>query len=550
MPALHDIPFKRDKKIFSLFASLIFVSHPLQTQAVTYIWQRSEVLSALFFMSSYYFWITARCKRKNKFYIFALGLFILGLMDKGTILSLPFIILLTDISFFRNAEQRKDLLKAIRPLFLFFILILVLMFLPYEKIQYAMKFYHLAFMKFFGMHLSWLYMLTQFRVIPQYIKLCFFPVGQNLDYYFPLAHTGWNISTVSSFLFVCFILYGACRLLIKKPLAAFGIFWFLICLLPTSFASREPLWEHRTYLSIAGFALLLVTLIFSFISDGKIRDRTIIAIIAIFSLLTIARNSLWRDPIALMEDTVKKSPLNARAHLGLGTLYSIKGDKRKAIEHLEKSIRLNPQYAKPYNNLGLIYQERGDYQKAIPLFSEAIAKGKNFNLPYINLAYIYISLRNFQEAERLLTQALKIRKTDEVYRGIATLHFAEGKLNSAKNFFKKSLTLNPTNKKAYFNLGDLYFMEGNFLLAIEMYQRALDIDPSFRDVYVNMGVVYYNQGDLENAKISFEKALVLRPNDRIYRNLANVYHALKDYEKARECYEKSRVLYSPYIRLH
>ena len=450
-PALSRTILFSQKEYFTLFVSLIFVAHPLQTESVTYIWQRSEVLSGFFYLLAFLLYLMGRVQKRKIYFIVSFLIFYTGLFVKGIIISLPLLIILTEISFFNL--QRKTKIRIVFYSLLFLISLAVIWY-SHELISILRKIYIPFVVGCDYPYVYKEYVLTEFEAILLYLKLSFIPWGQNLDHGLVIAQSFFEPTVFLSFLGVMLVLTVALYSFKKQRLLSFGIFWFFIYLAPTLLvisAKPDAMWEHRVYLSIAGFAIFFVTFLYLVISYSRVRNIILIGVILIFSELTVARNSFWQSPIALMEDTIRKSPYCARPHVILGTLYYKEGSVNKAFNLFKKAIALNPDYPEAYNNLGLIYMQRGDLAAAKNLFKKAIGLREGFATPYLNLAHIAIAMGNFSEAENLLNQSLKAQVTDKAYVGLGKIYKNKKRFEAAEEYFKKAIEINPARKTAHFN---------------------------------------------------------------------------------------------------
>src|SRR3990167_7117322 len=238
-----DLPY-----LTALTASLIFVSHPIQTQAVTYIVQRFASLATLF-------------------YILSLVSAILAMKTKEISLTLPFVIILYEVMFFAPTKQNygfaKRLLYLIPVTLTAFIIPLSLIGTDRpvgdmigELREAAQETEEIS---------RDVYLLTQFRVIVTYIRLLFLPINQNLDYDYPLSHSLFEPQTFVSFLFLSAIFVFAVYLFIRSRrtdnahglLISFGILWFFITLSVESsiIPIRDVIFEHRLYLPSVGIVI-------------------------------------------------------------------------------------------------------------------------------------------------------------------------------------------------------------------------------------------------------------------------------------------------------
>ena len=185
-PALKDKDYKFGSVIIPLFMGLIFVSHPVQTQAVTYIIQRAAALASLFYIGSLVFYIKYKLGGKNKtlFYSLSLLFCVLGMFSKEITFTLPFMLIIVEFMLF--SKEKGFAFRQLIP-FLFTLLI----------IPFVVVFVHNSAMKetaeAAGKISSITYLLTQFRVIVTYLRIFILPVGLNLDYDFALSKSFFRV---------------------------------------------------------------------------------------------------------------------------------------------------------------------------------------------------------------------------------------------------------------------------------------------------------------------------------------------------------------------
>jgi len=168
----------------ALAAALLFVAHPIQTQAVTYIVQRFASLVTLFYLFTvvcYLKWRLASPETRSRFlwYWMALLFTVLAMKTKENSFTLPFMILLVEVVFFRSFTRRRWV--ALIPF------LLTLLIIPVSRGD------ALGEAEGFARDTTAIsrsdYLFTQFRVIVTYIRLLFLPIRQNLDYDYPIYHS-------------------------------------------------------------------------------------------------------------------------------------------------------------------------------------------------------------------------------------------------------------------------------------------------------------------------------------------------------------------------
>ena len=229
-----------------LFTALLFVSHPVQTQAVTYIVQRSASLATLFYLVSLVMYIKARGSESSKrgryaFYAASIISAIVAMRTKEIAFTLPVMAFLYEFIFFRGDIKKRILYLA--PLLLTMVIIPVsLTAFTQDASNEAGGIDELTKLAGSTAVPRWDYLNTQFRVIVTYIRLLFFPVDQNLDYDYPIYRTFFTLPVFLSFLFLLGIFCWGIYLVYRSSksdqadgfwyrLIAFGTFWFFVTLI-------------------------------------------------------------------------------------------------------------------------------------------------------------------------------------------------------------------------------------------------------------------------------------------------------------------------------
>ena len=226
-------PEKSDVSTFiPLFAALLFVSHPIQTQAVTYVVQRAASLATFFYVSALYFYLAGRLswnkdKRKSGacfFFVSVCTLF--AFFTKEISATLPFALFAVEF-FFLGWPDRKNVLRL--AMAFFFPLFALLSALWLFKRPIFMAIFQRVFEGIPQIRTSH-YLLTQCNVIGTYLRMLLVPIGQNLDYDYPIAQTLWEMPTLLSFSFLVALWVWGGWLWRKNRLASFAIFFFFLAL--------------------------------------------------------------------------------------------------------------------------------------------------------------------------------------------------------------------------------------------------------------------------------------------------------------------------------
>jgi tetratricopeptide (TPR) repeat protein len=425
-PALKKSTVRDQAGITAVFAAIMFVSHPLQTMAVTYIYQRLASLVTFFYLLSLISYIKSRQSRKTVnsvlFYMISLLSAVLAMKAKENAFTLPFAIALFEFFFFEG--KIKTRFTRLIPL------LLTLLIIPLSLLGDAGK-------DNMRLHLdnsvtSDVYFFTQFRVLVMYLRLLFFPVQQSLIYDFPVSRSFFEVKVVLSFLLLLAIFFFGVFLFIssrtghpERRIGAFGIFWFFITHAVES--SVVPLLiaqEYRMYLPSIGLFIVIAGGISLMLNKSGITRTVAISIVVavplILGVATYVRNNVWQSRLGLWEDVIQKAPNDPYSNFNLGFAYTENGLIDKSKKYYENAVKLKPDYARAYNNLGCVYGQKGDPDKAIGLLLFALSKEPTLAIAHYNLGLAYILKGLPDKAETHFRTALKLNPNLQGARKILT----------------------------------------------------------------------------------------------------------------------------------
>jgi tetratricopeptide (TPR) repeat protein len=332
------------------------------------------------------------------------------------------------------------------------------------------------------------YFSTQMNVIMHYIFLVLCPARLNLDYDFPISEHLLTFPTWISFITIVVLLFFAVRWWRKNTWISFGILWFLITLFPESsiFPLSDVIFEHRLYLPLVGFVVILSGLLMK-ISSKRVLLACLALIIMAYSGLTVARNLLWADPKALLYDTISKSPYRLRPIYNLESMYAREGDFEKAQALLDEAFGFAPEYPATHFKMGNLLLQQGKEQEA----------------------YNHFAL-GAEAAQSLIAAASAWRAGVLSERG--------GRTKMAEEVFLKSIQLDPRHESAHIDLGNIYNTQGRYDEAKEMYARAIHITPFNPNGYNGLATVLVMEGDIQKGIEIYQEALELMPDEKILEN--------------------------------
>jgi tetratricopeptide (TPR) repeat protein len=428
------------RTILALFAAGLFLLHPVQTESVAYVASRSETLSVMFCYAALALYAGRRSDSASWLVVVGvLVLFAAAVATKEHTAALPAVLLLTDCFRGGNFSPRRILdnsrlyvpLAAAAGVALIFI----------ERVLAA------STSAGFGVKgITWSdYLFTQFRAIWVYLRLFILPAGQNIDYDYALSRSILDRGAWLGLLGLVGLVTMAVLKARKHPVAAYGLFVFLIFLAPTSsvIPIQDPLAERRLYLPLAGLVLAAAALL----GAWRVRQAAFVAVLSgillMCGLLTYQRNQVWSSPMALWQDSVRKAPSNSRAHFQLAHSYYEAGRCREAVAEYETTAKLATPDARLYLNWGLARDCAGEDAPALELLQKAAA----------------------------------LHPTAHVYSQIGMIHGKRGRRDEARQALERARQIDPRFVMTYVYLGHLHTELGEWQAAARQYRRALLLDP-------------------------------------------------------------------------
>lgn len=492
----------------ALISALLFAAHPIQTETVSYISSRSSILCTSFYLLSIYFFLQGRMRNEGKtnfYFLISVLCFILAIGSKEIAVTLPVILLLYNYCFFSREEGKWQLQKLVvyhGPFWLILILLFYWRYYLYGTLGNP-KFERELVVN----------LLTQLRVVVNYLRLLFFPLGLNVDPDFPLVTSLRVLPVIFSGVILAGIVVVGLSSLRRSPVYGFALFWFLITLLPTSsiVSLRDVMAEHRLYLPGIGFYILGGLALKRYLPN-KLGLIAVMGVLLVFSLGTIGRNLVWKDELSLWQDVVRKSRFKNRPHYNLGREYGKMGLSKETIREYQESLKYEPKIYYAHNNLGVEYNNIGLHEEAINQFILALRFDPDLVSARIDLGGAYCKLGLFAQAEAELKKALRLDNNSSLaYYNLGLVYYKQRLWNQAKIEFEKARQLDSDSEKIHTNLGATYLQINLFNQAIKEYQEALRINQHNPETYNNLGVVYAKIGRWDKAILEYRKALELNP---------------------------------------
>jgi len=528
--------------LLALLTGLLFVVHPVHTEAVTYISGRPDPLSTVFILLTLVFTVKGAQGRKASLFLFLTLLsYTAALLSRETSLIVPILLLLI------GRALGKKLPKA-------YVWSVTTLACAYIVLRLTL----LRFL--FSNHSSGTTLFERvpgfFLAFARYIRILFVPVGLHMEYGTktfamtePLVLLGLLLFGVSIFL-----LFRENR---RRGLVFFSACWFFLALLPVAnlYPINAYMAEHWLYLPSIGFFLIIAWYLSRWLRKDATKLAALLGCVVLtgsWGALTVRQNATWQEPIAFYERTLRYAPDSSRAHGNLGMEYSHKGETQKAASLYQKAIELDSNNFKAHYNLGILYGDIGEKRAAEIAYKASLAVRPTYVKATNNLAKLYNEMGRHEEALVFAKQALGYKETHvKAYNNMAIAYIRLGREREAVVACEKALSLDPENKKAYNNLGAAYLNLKEFERALAAYERLVRTAPDYPEGHHNMGLVYAAIGRPELAVASYKKAIALRPDyARAYFNLSNAYEALGEDQRARAARERSIALDPKYAQAH
>lgn len=444
---------KSNRNAIALFASAVFLVHPLQTEVVDYISGRSDAVASLFVLAAWAVFLRKFDEAPGAGTISVIALLgALGLLAKESAIAAPAVLLATDI-FFPVASIGAQLRRKAWLYGIFLGGGILAAFAILRNLSRT------SLSAGFGGGLSPVpYALTQCKVILIYARLFFVPLGQNADWRLPFIMSltdGLAVVWVALLLGLVALTFWLYR---RNRLASFGLAFFLLTLAPTSsiVPVADAMAERRVYLSIIGLVLMIVAFALALPRTGLLRVAAFTAI-AFCAVLTFARSTVWASDVALWSDSIRNNPLNPRAHVGLAAALMRKSECGAAAGEFAAARDLGQTDSSIFWDIASALQCAKRPEPAEQAYRQYLAHGGQVTSEYhANLGFVEAQLGKESEAMADFDRAVQLDPNNPqalAYRGIA--RSALGDSTGAGADFRAALRIDPKNAFAANGLANL-----------------------------------------------------------------------------------------------
>lgn len=481
----------------ALITALLFAAHPVHVESVAWISGVTDPMLAVFVLLAFYFYLKFRRSNRIQWIAIAGAFYLLALMCKETALALPLIIIYCELVHFnedsplkrRITLARTPLLAFAFPLVVYFFLRYVALGTPWlsgdsiNPLDYGLRTTPLALVK--------------------YLKLLLIPFGYSFQHYTTLVGSLARPAFIVPVLIIAVV--AAAIWLSKSRLLRFAAMWFAIWVAPSLAVLRQYdpeslIQERYLYLASIGFCLALALGI-EWLSQRKLfgapgsRAAAVVtvAIVLLWSVVSIRQNRVWRDSLTLYENCVAVEPDSPAARAALALAYSEAGRFREADEQARKGLELDSQFLGGYLSLGYRLDRLGQVDQAIKTLQDATTSVAEGPLNRCKLATVYLNLGRLYEEKK--------------------------QYDFAEQHFVRSIEMWPRPVGWYYT-GLNYYYQERYDEALRMYQEVIrHVPPNYAPIHLSIGAVYESLNRLDEARTEYYRYLELAPAEAPDRQL-------------------------------
>jgi tetratricopeptide (TPR) repeat protein len=511
---------KTTQKIWpSFFVAMLFAIHPLHVESVAWIAERKDMLSTFFGLLAIIAYRQYSLTKERAHYFLVLLFFLLSLLSKPMLVTLPFLLLLLDYwPLKRFPRYDPDKLADITNILIQYKEFLI------EKIPLFM----LAIMSSaITMYVQQTSIRNETSVIENltnaihsygfYIYKLIIPLNLALPY--PDSGPPPLVFVLLSAALLLSITFYAVKQISNQPYIFCGWFWFLGALVPViGFVKigHAAYADRYSYFPSIGFFILITWTADHFLAKKKLNKNitTMVSACIIFILASLSYQQVahWKNTNTLFTHAASITKNNHIAHVLIGKDFQDKGMMESALKQYDEAIMMFPKNDLAYYHLADIYVNKGDYEKSIEYLEKYLELRPDSFEMRIKTAKVYEIIGDTKKAiyhYKYATELAPLRPLNN-YK-LAVLFEREGNFEEALHFYMKEILVNPSYAPAYNSIGNYYLNKGQLNLAITNYTKAIAYHKSYAQAHNNLGIAFAQAGQLDRATQHFKAALSIDP---------------------------------------
>jgi Flp pilus assembly protein TadD len=483
---LASLPLKRssfNSAAAALAAATLWALHPLQTESVACIAQRTESLCGLFYLLTLYAFARATllavqpapgwsALTPTRWLVLSVLSCLLGMATKEVMVTAPVLVFLFDRTFVARSfaaawRARRIYYVALAATWL---ALLALLFLGSGARGASAG---------FGLGVTgWTYLLKQGEAVLLYLRLAVWPYPLVLDYGTAVGRP--DLPFLGQGLAVVALLAATCWALVRRPVLGFVGAWFFLILAPSSSVVplvTQTMAEHRMYLPLA--AVVVPVAVALFVRLGARAAWVLGGAVLLGGAATVARNADYREVATIWAETVRRRPDNPRAHHNLALALHRAGRLPAAHGSFARAVALDPAYVVGHYNWGVALLADSRVAEATAAFVTTVRLAPDHVDAHRQLARLAEQGGRLAEAENHCNAVLRLAPDDlDAHRRLGLLLARAERLAPAEGHFRAVLRLVPADADAHANLGNVLLLGGRPREAIACYEQSLRLRPA------------------------------------------------------------------------
>ncbi len=515
------------------FVAALFAVHPLHVESVAWVAERKDVLSGFFWMVTLGFYLRYVKSPSLGRYGAVVVSFVLGLMSKPMVVTLPLVLLLLDFwplrrfassgdhCFVPIVEKNLTCSQSIWfGLCLEKIPLMILSVFSSIVTIYAQAHYHVvASLTNLPLGIRIENALLSYSL---YIKKMFWP--SDLAVFYPHSVTDpLSVSQVVLLaIFLAVISVAAVRLAKTHSYLIVGWLWFLGTLVPVIGlvqVGAQAMADRYAYLPLIGLYIGLIWGIYDLLS--RYRYRTVMAgsltIMTIIPLMVVTHRQIqhWQNSVTIFTHALAVTKRNYVAENSLGLCLMEAGRTVDAERHFEAAIRYNPEFVTAYRNLGVALQAQGKIAEAVAVYRrEILIDGRNSDA-YYRLGLALAAQRQYLEAAAMFEKAIALLPdAPGYYAELGTVLSKLERHEEAKKAYEQALQLQSDHPGIHNNYAMLLMHMGDNGGAVKHFREALRLQPRYANAHYQLSVLYGQKGDQAAADRHLKAAIAINPEFR------------------------------------
>jgi tetratricopeptide (TPR) repeat protein len=547
----------------SAFVAALFALHPMHVESVAWISERKDVLSTMFWLLTTLCYVRYVKKREGGWYAASLACFVLGLMAKPMLVTLPFTLLVLDAWPLGRLDAPAKAAAAGRaagrnttppgwrawlpplaekaPFFALSAVSSIIAFVaqsnkravvavsslsPLERAANAIHSY--------GAYLE--------KLVAPVNLACFYPFPQRQ----PVLATLASLAVLVAISAVCL------RERRRAPYLLAGWLWYLGTLVPVIGLVQvgvQAMADRYTYVPFIGPFVMIAWGISGALAQWRIPRPAIFAgaTAAVFALagVTHATAGYWKNSMTLFERAASVTRNNDVAYLNLGVALSSAGKTDSAIASFNRALAAKPGDAgvayDAYNNLGIASARAGRTNEALSYYRRALRAAPDLPEAYFNLAAALAAAGNGLKAVENYRLGLQRDPGDfDARSNLGDLLARAAKPGEAIDEYKAALRLRPNSAATLCSLGRLLADAGHLDESIACFTKALVLRPDLTVAHINLGVAFAMKSDMNDALLHFREAIRQTPrSSEAHADCARALASMNDTAAALSQYEEA-----------